>query len=53
MVGTVREVATRALRHMERLRAIRLEPGRRVAILDSKLLHDLIGNPGPTDGEGA
>lgn len=41
MVGTVREVATRALRHLERLGAIRLGPGRRVAILDRRALQRL------------
>lgn len=43
MVGTVREVAARALRHLERLGAIRLEPGRRVAILDRRALQRLSG----------
>lgn len=41
MVGTVREVATRALRHLERMGAIRLGPGRRVAILDRQALQRL------------
>lgn len=43
MVGTVREVATRALRHLERLGAIRLGPGRRVVILDRRMLQRLSG----------
>jgi len=38
MVGTVREVATRALRHLQRLGAIQLEPRGRVRILDRRLL---------------
>ncbi|MBI4247569.1 MAG: Crp/Fnr family transcriptional regulator [Candidatus Rokubacteria bacterium] len=41
MVGTVREVATRALRHLERLGAIRLGPGRRVVIVDRHALQRL------------
>lgn len=43
MAGTVREVATRALRHLERLRAIRLGPGRRATILDRRTLQRLSG----------
>ena len=38
MVGTVREVATRALRQLQRLGAIRLESHGRVRILDRRLL---------------
>jgi CRP/FNR family transcriptional regulator len=41
MVGTVREVASRALRHLERLGAIRLGPGRRVVILNRRALQRL------------
>lgn len=41
MVGTVREVATRALRHLERMRAIRLEAGRRASILNRDILRHL------------
>lgn len=47
MVGTVREVATRALRHLERAGAIRLGPGRRVAILDRRRLQRLSGGGPP------
>lgn len=43
MVGTVREVATRALRHLERQGAIRLGPRRRVVILDRRALQRLSG----------
>jgi CRP/FNR family transcriptional regulator len=42
-VGTVREVATRALRYLQRLGAIRLEPRRRVRILDRRLLDQFTG----------
>lgn len=41
MVGTVREVATRALVHLERQGAVRLGPGRRATILDRPTLHRL------------
>lgn len=44
-IGTVREVAARGLRYLERLGAIRLEPHRRVTILDRHKLDDLTGNP--------
>lgn len=43
MVGTVREVATRALKHLENLGAIRLGPRGRVAILDRGILERLRG----------
>jgi CRP/FNR family transcriptional regulator len=43
MVGTVREVATRALRHLQRLGAIRLESHGRVRILDRHLLDQFTG----------
>ena len=42
MVGTVREVATRALRHLEDIGLVRLE-GRRVRILDRAGLRRLAG----------
>jgi DNA-binding GntR family transcriptional regulator len=44
MVGTVREVATRALRHLEDTGLVRLE-GRRVRILDRARLQRLSGIP--------
>jgi CRP-like cAMP-binding protein len=44
MVGTVREVATRALRHLEHMGFVRLE-GRRVRILDRAGLRRLSGIP--------
>src|SRR5438034_1294789 len=44
-IGTVREVAARGLRYLERLGTIRLEPRRRVTILDRHKLDDLTGNP--------
>jgi CRP/FNR family cyclic AMP-dependent transcriptional regulator len=44
-IGTVREVAARGLRYLERLGAIRLEPRRRATILDRHKLDDLTGNP--------
>jgi CRP-like cAMP-binding protein len=43
MIGTVREVATRALRHLQRLGVIQLEPRGRVRILDRRLLDQLAG----------
>lgn len=43
MVGTVREVATRALKHLEDLGAIRLGPRGRVAVLDRRILERLSG----------
>lgn len=43
MVGTVREVVTRALRHLERQRAVRLGPGGRLTILDPTALQRLSG----------
>jgi len=43
MVGTVREVATRALTHLQKLGAIHLEPRGRVRIIDRRLLNELIG----------
>jgi CRP-like cAMP-binding protein len=43
MIGTVREVATRALRHLERLGAIHLQPRGRVRILDRRLLDQFAG----------
>jgi CRP/FNR family transcriptional regulator len=43
MVGTVREVATRALTHLQKLGAIHLEPRGRVRIIDRRLLDELIG----------
>lgn len=42
-VGTVREVATRALRYLQRRGAIQLEPRRRVKILDRELLDQFTG----------
>ena len=45
MVGTVREVATRALRHLQRLGAIQLEPRGRVRILDRRLLDQVTRTP--------
>ena len=42
-VGTVREVVTRGLKHLERLGAIRLEPRRRVTLLDRAKLDRLAG----------
>ncbi len=45
MVGTVREVATRALQHLQRLGVIQLEPRGRVRILDRRLLDQLAGTP--------
>ncbi len=47
MVGTVREVATRALKRLERRGMIRLEPAGRVAILDRAALHRLTRSPWP------
>ena len=44
MVGTVREVATRALKDLERLGAIALGPGRRATILDRRRLQHLAGS---------
>src|SRR5207247_9356309 len=44
-IGTVREVAARGLRYIERLGAIRLEPTRRVTMLDRHKLDDLTGTP--------
>lgn len=44
MAGTVREVATRALRHLERAGAIRLGPGRLATILDRRALQRLSGS---------
>src|SRR2546427_12809484 len=41
----VREVAARGLRYLERLGAIRLEPRRRVTILDRHQLASIAGNP--------
>jgi DNA-binding GntR family transcriptional regulator len=41
MVGSVREVATRALGDLERSGAIRLGPGRRVVIQDRRTLQRL------------
>jgi CRP/FNR family transcriptional regulator len=41
MVGSVREVATRAVKQLERQGAIRLGPGRRATILDRDLLSRL------------
>lgn len=38
MAGTVREVATRALKRLERAGAIRVGPGRRLTVLDRGLL---------------
>ena len=43
-IGTVREVAARGLRYLERLGAIRLEPRRRVTILDRLQLANIAGN---------
>ena len=43
MIGTVREVATRALRQLQRLGAIQLEPRGRVRILDRRLLEQFAG----------
>jgi len=49
MVGTVREVATRALTHLQKVGAIHLEPRGRVRILDRRLLNELIGDvPAPS-----
>lgn len=48
MAGTVREVATRALRHLERLGTIRLGPGRRATILNRATLQRLSGGMGLT-----
>ena len=45
MVGTVREVVTRALRHLEDSGLIRLEPHRHVRILDRARLRRLGGGP--------
>jgi CRP-like cAMP-binding protein len=51
MVGSVREVATRALRHLEHRGAIRLEPRGKVAILDPTALGRLTRKPGaPVSG---
>lgn len=50
MAGTVREVATRALRDLERLGVIRLGPGRRATILDHRTLHRLSGGPPSISG---
>ncbi|MBI4561021.1 MAG: Crp/Fnr family transcriptional regulator [Candidatus Rokubacteria bacterium] len=47
MVGTVREVATRALRHLERLGSIRLGPARRATLLDRGTLQRLSGGAWP------
>ena len=44
-IGTVREVAARGLRYLERLGAIRLEPRRRATVLDRHKLDDLTGTP--------
>lgn len=49
MVGSVREVATRALKLVERRGAIRLGPGRRVMILDRRALQRL-SRGGPPHG---
>ena len=43
-IGTVREVAARGLRYIERLGAIRLEPARRVTMLDRLQLANIAGN---------
>ena len=45
MVGTVREVVTRALWHLEASGLVRLEPHRRVRILDRARLRQLSGGP--------
>lgn len=47
MVGTVREVATRALLDLERRGIIRLGPTRRATILDREALHRLTGSLSP------
>ncbi len=47
MVGTVREVVTRALGHLERQGAIRLEPRGRATILDRAVLERLSEIPPP------
>lgn len=46
MVGTVREVATRILKHLERRRVIRLEARGRISILDRGALERLARLPG-------
>ncbi len=48
MVGTVREVVTRALGHLERQGAIRLEPRGRATILDRAVLERLSESPPPS-----
>lgn len=47
MAGTVREVATRALRQLAREGAVRLGPGRRATILDRRALQHLSGGAPP------
>jgi CRP/FNR family transcriptional regulator len=48
MVGTVREVATRALQELAKAGAIRLEPRGRVTIVDRAVLERLSGGALPT-----
>ena len=48
MVGTVREVVTRALRHLERAGVIRLGPRARVTIVDRNALARLAGLTPPS-----
>jgi CRP/FNR family transcriptional regulator len=48
MTGTVREVATRALRELAKAGVIRLEPRGRVSIVDRATLERLSGSPLPT-----
>jgi CRP/FNR family transcriptional regulator len=48
MVGTVREVATRALRELAKAGAIQLEPRGRVTIMDRAVLERLSGSALPT-----
>ena len=45
MVGSVREVVTRALKQLDRQGAIRLGPRRTVSLLNRELLHRLSGAP--------
>ncbi len=47
MVGTVREVATRALRHLQRSGAVRLAAGGRARIVDRAVLERLSGHVPP------
>ncbi len=52
VVGTVREVVTRGLRHLQRRGAIRIGPGGRVRLVDRGTLERLAGAPPPARSSG-